>query len=1443
MTNDGVQARQQETQKLSILDINHPEPESQLPVNGVRIPTPEPEPLPSSISSTPKRGEMKLADDEFSSPAFIKRARTSYGSLWEDDFELADGSVKGKGRKRTRMSKTWTVDSQEDTPNSPESVEMDGLEPQISPVSSKQTIQQSTTMDEGVQTEDLEVGASEALLEFARQSTNASHPYETPEPATENSNDIPVLDVPPVIFTGFTPIQEDQAHMQPPSSPRLQPLSSENLPLVSPLLSRSIASFAETVSQPWKQAQISREGFTPVFKAPYAEGEMQKDNRVSSINYPINGESAEHKQSIDNSFELDNSNISGLAQPHLEHQYGDWERQTDVSNHDISGPSIEEQGEGDRFIVEEHDNEYENVQAPSYPGMDESLPHYPDLDEVLSNDRHHSTRWEPVPPSIQYPELPDHGDNLDELVQSLSGPQSRSISRSMSAQSAVIDLTETDDEDEEEQEDENMSRDPRLSRTPAEREYREGSLDDGYEGESEEGEEEYDDENELNPREALSHPQPRRVSTIYQRSEKNEEEDEEADEDQEDEDQDDEDQEMVDGLQPGEEYYDDDDELDSQGNQYPPGYSEGEEAEFEDEEEESYDEDQMDELPERSAPKGEPIVIDLLSSDDEDEPVSPPIMQASSRIPLERSNHAESDDEDDSSEELNINNEHLQSDSPRSRVSEEHENEEELSISETQLQSHAARSPVLVEMKEDEAELNISESLQQAYASRPEQSGISRNEDADEYMEPVQEDDEERLSTNLVGSDNGELQNSKELTEDDDNESKPHASSKKPLSTNTVELVDEESHISLGKERAVVSSEITPSAEPFESQQQEPCPPLQVVETGSGFTAASHNAFHEREELDVETREVIELEIPQEVEMEVDEVESQAPATPRSRQDIERRNPSTPLAFSLDGADDDDDEEINRRRSLRESSYSAVRPSTMESDRPSPYRPSLFSRIFSIDGANEEPDEPIPYPTLPDDEISPPTTSANSQVLSQNFGVRFPIGGVVQLPTPDDTQPADDVLSRQSSFTSGVGVSNRDVEVVIETSGPVPQDVSPEVTDVVEEISIDDIQEPIEASRQESHDALQQHIEASQDVLDDAVEGLIDVAEVVDNVVDSIVAGTGATEEVEVKTAVEKTTIIQETIKLAIDEGVTGSRLVDAITENKIEEAAEALQAKPSPEKTLPAELIVDQPEFTADAPRRSHRRVKSTSKVGKENIQSAPVTPLKISNDAAPSSARSGQSPKVMIDQSSTQKGHDASIELALSSLDSPEKHHDLRRPPMTDLKLRLNRNLRTELEEFKSLKILRYELNNKKFNVLAIATTATPEPERVKNGPRHYLITFNITDPSVAPAGVTEVQIFRPYKEALPSIQAGDGVLLRDFQVVSLKNRGFGLKSDPGCSSWAVFKGGVEVEVRGPPVEYGDGEKNHIAQMKEWYTSLDSASVAKLRRANGDKSAGAGV
>ncbi|OBT52313.1 hypothetical protein VE04_07809 [Pseudogymnoascus sp. 24MN13] len=122
------------------------------------------------------------------------------------------------------------------------------------------------------------------------------------------------------------------------------------------------------------------------------------------------------------------------------------------------------------------------------------------------------------------------------------------------------------------------------------------------------------------------------------------------------------------------------------------------------------------------------------------------------------------------------------------------------------------------------------------------------------------------------------------------------------------------------------------------------------------------------------------------------------------------------------------------------------------------------------------------------------------------------------------------------------------------------------------------------------------------------------------------------------------------------------------------------------------------------------------------------------------------------------------------------------------TALRASLTKALRTNLSDFTPLKVLRHNLG-KRLDVLAIATTAPPEAQRAKHGPRHYHLRFNVTDPSIAPTGVVEIQVFRPYKEALPASRPATASVLRNFSVKAEKDKGFALRSEDS-SSWAVFK-----------------------------------------------------
>ena len=124
---------------------------------------------------------------------------------------------------------------------------------------------------------------------------------------------------------------------------------------------------------------------------------------------------------------------------------------------------------------------------------------------------------------------------------------------------------------------------------------------------------------------------------------------------------------------------------------------------------------------------------------------------------------------------------------------------------------------------------------------------------------------------------------------------------------------------------------------------------------------------------------------------------------------------------------------------------------------------------------------------------------------------------------------------------------------------------------------------------------------------------------------------------------------------------------------------------------------------------------------------------------------------------------------------------------------------------------------------DVLAIITHSS-RVLHAPTGARDYYLSLRILDPSSSP-NATKVQIFRPYKEALPPVEEGDGILLRSFKVTSAKRKLSLLSSSE--SGWVVWQRGIGPgEVRevcnGPLVEYADHERGRMRALMRWWDDL---------------------
>lgn len=172
-----------------------------------------------------------------------------------------------------------------------------------------------------------------------------------------------------------------------------------------------------------------------------------------------------------------------------------------------------------------------------------------------------------------------------------------------------------------------------------------------------------------------------------------------------------------------------------------------------------------------------------------------------------------------------------------------------------------------------------------------------------------------------------------------------------------------------------------------------------------------------------------------------------------------------------------------------------------------------------------------------------------------------------------------------------------------------------------------------------------------------------------------------------------------------------------------------------------------------------------------------------------------------------------------------------------VSTLKRKLTQDLRNNLPDYLPLKSIRNHLN-KTTDVIGVVTTTPPQPYRPKNGPRDYMMEVMLTDHAAAPNSVLVAQFFRPHQASLPTVEMGDVVILRRFQTLALRKRGVGVRTGDE-SSWAVFEKGDEEmlpQIKGPPVELSDVEVAHAEGLRRWWGLLDGKARDKLAKVTGN-------
>jgi hypothetical protein len=230
-----------------------------------------------------------------------------------------------------------------------------------------------------------------------------------------------------------------------------------------------------------------------------------------------------------------------------------------------------------------------------------------------------------------------------------------------------------------------------------------------------------------------------------------------------------------------------------------------------------------------------------------------------------------------------------------------------------------------------------------------------------------------------------------------------------------------------------------------------------------------------------------------------------------------------------------------------------------------------------------------------------------------------------------------------------------------------------------------------------------------------------------------------------------------------------------------------------------------------------------STSKAS-EVLGSPPSTHLSKERSTATQDSQTSSQVLSMIDQAKS---------VSIHGLRTPVTYYT----PLSHLVRHMNRS-----SQFDS-----------RVSVIAIVSRDTSKPERADKGARDYFTKFRVTQPDFWSI-TTLVTVFRPFKNSLPVLKKGDVVLLSFFDVIGLKGGTNGLKSGEG-SGWCFWrvpsmltggraakdvvkpiwaqkagekagKGNVE-EIMGPPVEFGDEEREEAERLANWWDSVDGARL----------------
>ncbi|KAK1717491.1 uncharacterized protein BDZ83DRAFT_633570 [Colletotrichum acutatum] len=213
-----LQAKISDSEEVKVIDVDHPaQPESEpeeLPVSILESfqdveETPGPIATPAKTPLSKRPADHGLGADEFASPAFLKRARVSYGSLFDgglDIFDEADDGAKARAKKKPktgRYSSVWTYASRTPSPE-PEAPEEEDTSMVVEEQPTVATPSRPTMVDGACQTVEQETSPPRDVQVAAEARQDPSY-WQTPSKSTMIDSGVQ-SDLPLSPNIGLTPL-------------------------------------------------------------------------------------------------------------------------------------------------------------------------------------------------------------------------------------------------------------------------------------------------------------------------------------------------------------------------------------------------------------------------------------------------------------------------------------------------------------------------------------------------------------------------------------------------------------------------------------------------------------------------------------------------------------------------------------------------------------------------------------------------------------------------------------------------------------------------------------------------------------------------------------------------------------------------------------------------------------------------------------------------------------------------------------------------------------------------------------------------------------------------------------------------------------------------------------------------------------------------------------